>query len=488
MSEIPQREETQALVEKNASALAIAQAIKTPLGLVAVGLLGRALGPAGLGRLMYVLAIVGILRIFMDWGTSGVVIREVSQHRTQAGSLLRKIMTLNGISALVVVAAGVFIVMHTVTDNTQWKLWVVGLAFGASDMLCDVLRSFFRGYEKMEIEALVLIIERVAFTGFAVILLIAKGSVVGGAACYLGASVVRAVASAFLVKKVVVAEARSPRSFYWLFKEAVPFALRRGFGVTLGKIPIIMLARFQVGHVVGLYGAAERLFDGACFVPYAVAEAAYPSFSRAKTEEAADLDSQLSTAMTTSVGVAVAVATICFVMAEPAIRVVYGAEFAAASTYLSVVVWALPLLAVAWTCSSLLQAVNRQGTAAIVVGLSAAVQVAVCAAVARQSWGGVGICFSWIATATVMALAAYWAVLKSVPQLSVGKRLVRLAISGAVLVGLGAAYRHLGFVPSLTLLVLSTAAYSYWNGLVTPESLRRLGATWRRSLWGEHLA
>ncbi len=44
-----------------------------------MGLLGRALGPTGLGRLMYVLSIIGILRILMDWPTSGVIIREVSQ-------------------------------------------------------------------------------------------------------------------------------------------------------------------------------------------------------------------------------------------------------------------------------------------------------------------------------------------------------------------------------------------------------------------------
>ena len=240
--------------------------------------------------------------------------------------------------------------------------------------------------------------------------------------------------------------------------------------------------------MVGLYGAAERVFDGACFVPYAVAEAAYPSFSRAKTEKAANIDSQLSAAMATSVGVAVTVATICFVMAEPAMRMVYGTEFGPAAAYLSILVWALPLLAVAWTCSSLLQAVNRQAAAAVVGGVAAAVQAAACTAVAGQTWGGIGICVSWIVTAAVMALTSYSAVLKSVPQLSVAHRLLRLAISGAVLVGLSAVYRQLAFGPSLVLLLLSTAAYGFANGLVTPNSLRRLGTTWRRSLGGDQAA
>jgi len=486
LSEIPQREETQALVEKNASALAVAQIVKVPLSLLAMGLLGRVLGPSGLGRLMYALAIIGILRIFMDWGTSGVIIREVSQHRTQAGSLLQKIVIFNGVSTILTATIGTIIVYHLVGDSTQVKLWVVCLAFAASDTFCDIFRSFFRGYERMELEAFVLVIERIGLALFVVGLLFFGGNVVGAAVCYLMASVLRALVSVFLLRKVVVAEADSPRSFYWLFKEAVPFALRRGFGVTLGRIPIIMLARFQAGHVVGLYGAAERLFEGAKLLPYAIAESAYPSFSRTKTEKSSEITSQVSTTLILSVGAAIVVATICFVMAEPAIGLIYGAEFAAAGTYLSVVVWALPLMAVGWTCCSLLQAVNRQGTAAIVLGLSAAVQVAVCAAVARQAWGGVGICFSWIVTGVVMALTSYWVVLKSVPQLSVGKHLVRLAISGAVLVVLGAAYRHLGFVPSLALLVLSTAAYSYWNGLITPESLQRLAATWRRSLGRDH--
>ncbi len=481
-----QHEEAQARVEKNASALTLAQVIKVPLALLTMGLLGRALGPAGLGRLMYALAIIGILRIFMDWGTTGIIVREVSQHRTQAGSLLQKIITFNGVSTILTVTVGTVVVHYLVADSAQVKLWVVCLAFAASDTFCDIFRSFFRGYERMELEAFALVVERIGLVASVAGLLVIGGSVIGGAVCYLAASVLRVLVSIFLLKKVVVAQARSPRSFYWLFKEAVPFALRRGFGVTLGRIPIIMLARFQVGRVVGLYGAAERLFEGTYFLPYAIAESAYPSFSRAKTERSSELTSLVSTVLTISVGAAVVVATICFVMAEPAIRVVYGAEFVEASTYLSVVVWAMPLLAVAWTCCSLLQAVNRQGTAAIVLGLSAAVQVAVCGVVARQTWGGIGVCLSWIVTAAVMALASYSAVLKSIPRLSMAHRLLRLSAGGGVLIGLGAVYRQIALVPSAILLLFSTAIYGLWSGLVTPDSLRRLGATWRKSLWGDH--
>ena len=50
-----------------------------PVELAAVGLPRRALVLTGWGRLMYVIAIIGILRILMDWSTSNVIIREVSQ-------------------------------------------------------------------------------------------------------------------------------------------------------------------------------------------------------------------------------------------------------------------------------------------------------------------------------------------------------------------------------------------------------------------------
>lgn len=475
-------EDARARIEKNASALVIAQAIKSPLALLASGLLGRALGPSGLGRLMQALAVTGILRIVMGLGTGGVAVREVSQRRREGGSFFRKVATVNGVSTALVAAVATAIAYATVGDRTRLTLWVVCLGFVASDSFCDVLASFFRGYERMELEAVVLVVERIAFVACVGGLMALGGNAAAGAACYLFASLLRAGASGCFLARTLNPQRSSARSVMWLLKEAAPFAARKGLSVVLTRAPIIALARYQARLQVGRYGAAERLFEGSYFLPLAIAASAYPSLSRAKTVGIDEMRSQFSTALATALGVGIAVATTWFALAKPAVAVIYGGEFAPTALYLTILVWAMPVMAIGLTCSVFLAAVDRQATVTLIVGFSAAVQAAVCVLVARQEWGGVGICLSWIGSYAVMAVASYRAVRRFLPGPFPPNNLARVVLGGLALAGVGVVCRYLSAAAALPLLLVSTSLYALWADLATPRTFRALVAAWRRDL------
>src|SRR5438046_2990331 len=74
-------------ITRSAFYLVLAQGATTALAVVLTGAIGRALGPADFGSWYVVSVMATFAYVFVDWGYSPYIIREVARHPARAGEL-----------------------------------------------------------------------------------------------------------------------------------------------------------------------------------------------------------------------------------------------------------------------------------------------------------------------------------------------------------------------------------------------------------------
>jgi O-antigen/teichoic acid export membrane protein len=150
----------------------------------------------------------------------------------------------------------------------------------------------------------------------------------------------------------------------------LPVGLALVFQVTLFRVDAAILQIFEPDRIVGVYGAAYRLFEAPLFISWAVAAAVYPVLSRLPDML------ELRTVFERSLKLAVA-ATLPFtvgaaLLATEVVKLLYGREFHASGRVLALLAPTIVLYSFNHVGGVLLLARDAQRTLGLLYGLMAA--------------------------------------------------------------------------------------------------------------------
>jgi O-antigen/teichoic acid export membrane protein len=407
---------------RNVFHLGLGQVATTVLTIVSSAAIARSLGASDFGLLYLLTSIATFAYVVVDWGHGPYIIREVARHPERSGDLLGSAIALRAVmacAASVVAIATTWLVGYEPRTRLlaaayilAWLPMYVGLSFG----------WVYRGRERMDRDAQLNVVQKVAALAVVLVCLALGGRVTG---LVLSASIAGLVTCALAVVmyrglglppiRVTLATARE------LLRDGAPML---AMSLAVAVEPYFnanILYKMASAQVVGWYGATWNI-AGTLVAPAMILGATmYPRLSSA-AREPAEFKRALRTSFRPLLLVAVLGAVGTYLFADVAVDLIYGGrKFAPAADNLRAFAPVLLLMYVDLFFSHAILAAGRAGRLASSKVAAVVVTVAVefflvpfCEA--RFGNGGLGVMYSMALGEFLMTASAMWLIRDAVDR------------------------------------------------------------------------
>jgi PST family polysaccharide transporter len=469
-------------VVRNALHLLVGQGATTALSIVLSASLGRALGPADYGLWFLLWSMTAFAYDFVSWGQAAFLVRQVAREPDRSGVLLGSAVVFRLAAAAVVTLPAVAATLLLGYDRRTSWLCAALIAALIPLSLAQVFGLVFRGYERMDRDALVTAVAK-ALTVAAVIPALRAG---GGIASIVAAHALGGIAAlglaAWLHRALALPPPAPTRD--GVRELAIGGAPLVALGLGIGAqayAETVLLSRLAPPEAVGFYGGAKNIMNLLVTPAAIMGMAAYPRLARA-AGDVSTFRRELggATRMLLWVGGLASAGT--WLYADVAVGLVYGADrFAPAVPILKTFA---PLLLLAFLDSLFASAVIAAGRprelaiakCASVLLVAALTTVLVPIFQARVGSGGMGVVVA-SGAGTVCTIVAILVLLpKQSLAPSVASNVVRAVVTVALTLAAGPALRWASPVLSIPACVVVFSATSWATGLVTGREVSEFGA------------
>jgi O-antigen/teichoic acid export membrane protein len=329
--------------------------------------LARAAGEAGLGIFVFAFAFAQIATTPVGLGFDRYMLRQVAKDRRTIEELFYNVLALK-LSLAVPILAIAFVVVNVLDYDATTRAAVYVLSAGVLlDLLAKSVFYVFNAFERGELLAITVVVQRVGTAALGLAALAAGFGVVTVAAVYtLGAAVGLALALVLLARRVGLPRLSVSRSRWrGLTRRSLPYATQDIFGVLLAKVDVVLLSFLATEAVVGRYGAAYRLLEATFFVTSALTGAFSAMYTYLDDRSTPSIQSVFSRSLKLSVASLVPFAVTFGVLAEPISRLIFGDEFADSAGPLRLLAGVVVLYGLLTLSSSLI--VSRRDPRIVVV-------------------------------------------------------------------------------------------------------------------------
>ena len=302
----------------------------------------RLLGTDGFGLFSLAFSYASLSSVLIDSGTLNILTRNLARDRSSAPELIRTITTYKFIVAPFAIAF-IWVLVHFVDDSGQMGSLVIitGLVAVATSFT-EHLYAILSGLERMDVEAVVKVINRVGAFVFAVSVFYLHRSVGGftlGMAIGLWTGV--AIGLFWLNKKV---GSMSPHIDRKILRETLSTGaplFAAWIFITLYNNQdryIMQMLHFSKSDI-GIYSAAAKLVDALRPIPVLLMGAVFPIVSEAAVKDKALFDKIAGTLVKYSVLGLFPFAFGVTVFSELIVRIIFGPQFGLTAGILSVGIW-----------------------------------------------------------------------------------------------------------------------------------------------------
>ena len=292
----------------------------------------RHLGPVNLGQLSYALALLALLQAACSLGLDGPVVRDVSQHRTQAAAILGSALRLRLLSgalgwlAMIAIAA----MLRPGDSLTLLLVTIVGaaLVFNSAEVVDLWLQSQSRSRVSVPLR----------FAAYCIVAMLKVGLILADAPLW-------AFAAAALADVVLVAVAlawaytRWPIRSTWtwdghaakrMFQESWPLMLSAlSIGIYM-RIDQIMLRQLASERELGLYSAILPFSQGWQIIPMTLYASLLPKLAQLRTQDPVQYQRRLQQVYTAFAWAGVFVAVVTALSGSWLVATLLGPGFAEA--------------------------------------------------------------------------------------------------------------------------------------------------------------
>lgn len=422
------------------------------------------LDPGEYGLLFLALSVVTFSQMFSDLGIARSAARYVSEYREtdegQIPHIIRAALAYN--LATIAVVGGVLVVFdeqlaRLVGESRLAPFIALGAAYVAVRSLIVFSRTLFQGLNRVSYSALVSVVVRVGEFVFVVGLVLATGQVMGAFVGYVLANLVGAVVGGAILyrrfyRRFPTADRMEPGLARRLFEYNLPLTTTKGAGAILSKTDILLVGFFWNPVVVGFYTLGLQIAE---FVSTPASSLGYvisPTFGEHSAKDdlgtaAAVYENSFRYTLLLYVPGAIGL----FIVAGPAVRLVFGVDYASAVPVVRVLTAFVVLNAVNAITNTTLDYLGQARLRAYAKVVGAVVNVALNVALIPV-FGAVGAAFATVVTYGLLVGLNLVLLARALP-LSAGRLGRTGALAGLVGAGMGAvllpAVPHVSTLPAL---------------------------------------
>jgi O-antigen/teichoic acid export membrane protein len=312
----------------------------------------RLLGPADAGSYATAIAAAIIFEIIANFGLNLLLVREVSQDRSQASRYLLNTSVLRlGTAVLATIPVAIYISAATFTNSPLSSAEINATLFIMLGMIfsgtAQGMTSLFYVHEQAEIPAVMTTITTLLKVGLGIVVLLMGYSFVGLAAVSILTNLITLIFLTLLAMRHF--QLSGPWQIDWPLQRHM---LRLGYPLMLIHLlqtvfissDVILLRQINGEEVVGWYSSAYKWFNALQIIPSFFTLALFPIISR-EVKNALDSARRMYTmSLKLMMLLAIPIAAVIAYLAFPLVRLVGGVEFLPhGAIALQIVIWSIPI-------------------------------------------------------------------------------------------------------------------------------------------------
>ncbi|PIY59465.1 hypothetical protein COY96_01695, partial [Candidatus Wolfebacteria bacterium CG_4_10_14_0_8_um_filter_37_11] len=327
------------------------------------------------------------------------------------------------------------------------------------DNLRDFIFAYFRGIEKMEREAFLIVIMNTAIALFGFIVLQFNKTAGALLFSYIASVVILSIVAFYFIKDAIkgIFKNFDKEIFKQFYRNSWPFAFIGLFGIFMLNIDIIMLGWLRSAEEIGYYSASQRVVQILYTLPAIIASAIFPAvarFIKQKDFDKAKILNEKSITMLYFIAMPLAIGGI--VLSSAIIAFLFGKEYLPASVSFQILIASVLIQFPSAILSNLTIAHNQQKK---LIGYAAfgSISNVLFNALLIPIWGIAG---SAIATLTAQ-LAFYvpiWLKMKRINNFYTFRHLKKIIASAAIM-GISAFFINKLGVNVLLNIIISAGVY-----------------------------
>ncbi|MBK6328287.1 MAG: flippase [Chloroflexi bacterium] len=398
-------------------------------------LVGRQMGPDGLGQFSFVMAYIGLFTFLPDLGLNLFLIREVSRDpgmvRYYMGYAFVLVLILSPISFVITVCLSQALKFDEIVRQSIYlgAGWVIVGAYLA------LFRASFHAYEKMEYETTMVLTERAtAFVGSVLALVLGMGVVGLIGVQFLARLVALVVAGVVFVVKI---DAFPRLTFNYdvsfrMLKKSLPFAVNALTTTIYIQLDLVLLGVWWGDEASGYYRAATSLIIPLVVIATSLNVAIFPNMARSFYISLDQTKYLLAVAIRYLFMIGWPLALGIALLSPAIIHFVYGAAFTPSVLALRILALIVPMRFVNNAMGSGLTAVNRQGVRSTIILISAGLNLLLnIILIPRFSF--IGASYSTLGTEIVILISLLWSVSKYVGHLQMTGLISKVWFAGLLM-------------------------------------------------------
>jgi O-antigen/teichoic acid export membrane protein len=397
---------------RNAFHLGVGQVVTTAAAMMLSAAIARTLGAAEFGLLYLLTSFATFAYVFVDWGHGPYVTREIARNHERSGDLMGSVLVVRAITTVLMCGLIVTLTwalgydlrtrMLAATLVLAWLPQYLGLSYGWA----------FRGWERMEYDALVQVVLKITTLVMALVVLGLGGRLLALILVYGAAGVVTLVVAMTLYRRLHFPALRFSKSTATeLVRDGAPMLAMSLAVAVQPYIDANLLYKLTPTHVVGWYGAAWTIASTLVAPASILGATMYPRLSRVSGDPD-QFRLALRTGFRPLLLIGVLGAAGAYLFAGFAIELIYGGEkFGAAADIIRGFTPALLLIYMDMLFGYAILAVGRAGALAkakiIAILVTTAVEIVLIVFFQnRFANGGIGAVLAMTSGELVMVSAA----------------------------------------------------------------------------------
>lgn len=396
----------------------------------------RTLGATEYGVFSYLLGLAGFFTVFGDIGINPIITREMAKHSERRSIYFATAFWMKIFLFLLTAALIIFFVPYFSKIEKASQLIYIVVLITIFDGLREFCFTAFRAKEKMELEALVMILTNTAITLFGFIALYLYLNSQSLSWSYAVATAVGALASVIILKdefKSVITKF-DKRLVAPLIGAAWPILLTGAVGALAFNIDTVMLGWWRTAEEIGLYSAGQKIVFLLYSLPAVLASAFFPALSRLIGQKEENKIKQLMEKSVAAAFLTAVPMTIGgIILAEPIIELLYGKEYLPAVPTFQILVATFLVIFPSTMIATSLIAYNQQKKLGLYTAVGTGVNIAL-NAVLIPIYGAAGAAIATFFSQYANNIPA-WRLIKKINNFHIFRHLKKIT-AAAIIMGI----------------------------------------------------
>lgn len=349
---------------KNMSWLFISQIIASICGFIWTILLARYLGVSKYGVLSFAISFTGILTILNDLGIATHIIRHISTDYDSANKYLGNAIPLKSLFSVITFGISLIILILMKCDPITIKITLLLTIHSCIGSMNGLFNGTFQAFEEGKYQGINNTIYNILLLLFILVVIFTDYGLFGIAFAYI---IARIISTAYiylaLQKHIVKPKIEFDKIFCKKITIAsIPFALSSLLYLIYYSIDTVMLTGLIGDYATGIYNASYKIISVLSVFYSLYIAVIFPVMSKLfkNDKKILKISFEKSVKYLTMITIPLAIGTMLY--SSDIITLIYGHEFDAASTPLSILIWTVCFLFINGAAATLLNSSNEEIT------------------------------------------------------------------------------------------------------------------------------